>query len=414
MYHRTTCRLCNSSRLELVVPYPPTPIADAYVSASRCEETQELFPLDLYLCTECGHVQLCDVVNPTSLFSDYTYETSVSLGLVEHFKQYADDIMAYASPPEHSLVVEIGSNDGTLLRFFKNHGLKALGVDPATAIARKATGTGIETIPSFFTGQLAQEIKEQRGCATIVAANNVFAHADNIGDMAGGISTLLDRNGIFCFELSYLPDTVEKKLFDTVYHEHLCYFCVKPLQTFLRKHGLELIDFIRIPTKGGSFRGIAQRTDGSRSRMPSVERQIRFEETAGYDKARTFRDFAAELQRARKELTGLLADLKKQGKKIAGYGASATVTTLMYYFGLDEYVDFIVDDNPLKHDTFSPGYHIPVFPSQALYEREPDYVIILAWNYAQPIMRRHQRYMENGGRFVLPLPQLETVPACAH
>jgi hypothetical protein len=407
VYHRTTCRLCNSDRLALLISYPFTPIADAYVTVSKLEEPQELFPLDLYICAECGHVQLCDVVNPELLFTNYVYETSVSLGLVEHFRRYADDIMTYAPPPANALAVEIGSNDGSLLRFLKKHGLKVLGVDPAKAIARKATESGIETIPKFFTSELAKKIKEQHGKAFIITANNVFAHADNLGDIADGIATLLHKDGIFCFEVSYLPDIVEKKLFDTVYHEHLCYHSVKPLQRFFHYHGLELIDFIRISTKGGSFRGVACHAYGSRQEKASIKRQIEYEVANGYDRVEPFRSFVAELENTKKTLSVLLSNLKSQGKSIVGYGASATVTTIMYYFGLGGFLDFLVDENPRKHNTFSPGYHLPVFPSQALYDHNPDYVVVLAWNYSGPIMDKHQAYREKGGQFIIPMPQLE-------
>ena len=411
--HRTSCRLCSSGELEIVVPYPATPIADAYVSASQCSEVQELYPLDLYQCRDCGHVQLCDVVNPDILFSEYTYETSVSLGLVEHFKQYAADMMSYSSPPDNGLVVEIGSNDGSLLEFFQQQGLKVLGVDPAKKIAIKACDRGVETIADFFTSQMAEEIKKQHGSAHIIAANNVFAHADDMADIANGIELLLDKEGLFSFEVSYLPDIIERNLFDTIYHEHLCYHTVEPLQRFFKEHGLEFIDFLRIPTKGGSFRGIVGRIDGSRKVMPSIAEQISFERQAGYGQSKIYQQFSSRLAGVKRELHQLLGDLKQQGKVIAGYGASATVTTLLYYFGIGEYLDFIVDDNPKKFNTYSPGYHIPVWPSQALYDKNPDFVIVLAWNYAKPIMVKHQKYVESGGTFIIPLPTLKVLDSVA-
>lgn len=408
-FHRSTCRLCDSSNITLAVPYPATPIADAYVSAQELYKEQQLYPLDLYLCLDCGHVQLCDVLDPDELFRNYTYETSVSLGLVEHFRTYADEVFAYCPPPEGSLVVEIGSNDGSLLRFFKQKGLQVLGVDPALKVAKKATAAGIETIPDFFSRNLAREIKEQHGVASIIAANNVFAHSDSIADMAAGIHDLLDREGIFVFEVSYLPYIIENKLFDTIYHEHLCYHTVKPLQQFFRRHGLELIDFKQIATKGGSFRGIVRRSDGGLPMMPSVLKQIEIESVGSYASVEPYRLFAEELGAVKENLTTLLVQLKKDGASLAGYGASATVTTLIYYFGLENYLDYLVDDNPGKHGTYSPGVHLPVFPSQTLYDKKPDYVIVLAWNYADPIIKRHEAFRDAGGRFIVPLPEVRII-----
>nr|WP_054691863.1 methyltransferase domain-containing protein [Geotalea toluenoxydans] len=242
-----------------------------------------------------------------------------------------------------------------MLRFFKNHGLRVLGIDPAKTIAEKATASGIETIPAFFTKELACLIREKHGRASIITANNVFAHADNMGDMADGIAALLDQDGIFCFEVSYLPHILENKLFDTIYHEHLCYHSIKPLQTFLQSHGLELIDFINIPTKGGSFRGIVQQAGGLRPVTPSVRRQIEYEKANAYDREETFEHFVSELDGIKQELTGLLEDLAAKGCTIAGYGASATVTTLIYYLGLGKFLQYLVDDNPRKQGTFSRG-----------------------------------------------------------
>lgn len=407
--HKTTCRLCDSTRLKLAVPYPATPIADDYLAPGRLWEPVRLFPLDLYLCLDCGHVQLLDVVDPEILFRDYTYETSVSLGLVQHFRRYAQEMVAFAPPAEGALVVEIGSNDGSLLRSFAAHGLRVLGVDPALGIARKATESGIETLPCFFGSAVAQKIVAEHGTAHFVAANNVFAHADDLADMAEGVRILLSEEGVFSFEVSYLPDIIENLLFDTIYHEHLSYHSVIPLQRFLRSHGLELIDFITIPTKGGSFRGVARRLDGTREVSPAVARQTAFEEAAGYQRPEPYRAFSAALQQLKGELASVLGEAKGGGKLIAGYGASATVTTLMHYFDLAQYLDFLVDDNPVKQGTFTPGSHLEVFPSQALYQKKPDLVVILAWNYAPAILARHQAFSEAGGSFILPLPCVRAV-----
>jgi len=402
--HRDTCRLCGSRNLQLVLSLAPTPIADDYVPAERLAEKQEHFPLDLALCSDCGHTQLLDAVNPDLLFRNYTYRTAVSLGLVDHFRKLAERLIGHLEIGPGSLVVEIGSNDGSMLRFYKERGATVLGVDPATGLAAAATGSGIETIPEFFTPELAARIRRERGPARIVIANNVFAHADALGAIADGIHELLAPDGIFIFEVSYMVDIVEKMLWDTLYHEHLCYHAVKPFENFFRLHGMQLIDVERIPTKGGSIRGTVQRNDGPRQVAPVVGELIALEARLKFGEAQTFLDFGGRIQALKRQLLDLLASLRAQGKTIAGYGASATVTTLLHHFDLGDKLDFIVDDNVVKHGTYSPGQHIPVLPPSALLERKPDYVVILAWAYAEPIVRKNQAYLENGGHFIVPLP----------
>jgi SAM-dependent methyltransferase len=409
VFRRNTCRLCDGHELELALHLDPTPIADDYVSVERLAMVQETYPLDLFLCRTCGHVQLLDVVDPEVLFGDYVYVTSISLGLVEHFRRYADDVLRRIIPPVGAFVVEIGSNDGTLLKFFQDRGMCALGIDPARGIARKATESGIETLPTFFTSELARKIRLERGAATIVCANNVFAHGDNLADMVEGVRELLAPDAVFVFEVSYLVDIVQKMLFDTIYHEHLCYHSVKPLDRFFRRHGMELIDIERIASKGGSLRATVQLTGGPRAMSPKIEELIALEASLGLDRVETFRAFAAKIESVKTQLLELLHDLKSQGRTIVGYGASATVTTLIYHFELSDKLSFIVDDNPTKQNSFSPGHHIPVLSPQAIYERKPEYVLILAWQYAEPIKEKHHAFLEQGGHFIVPLPRVEVI-----
>ncbi len=405
--HRTTCRLCDSARVVLAVPYPPTPIADAYLGTAEASLAQASYPLDLYLCEDCGHVQLLDVVDPTELFGHYTYETSVSLGLVAHFQAYAAEVAALAGWRRPAQIMEIGSNDGTLLRAFQGAGHRVLGVDPAARIAEKATAAGIPTVAAFFTRELALRLRAEYGPADLVTANNVFAHCDALADMAEGIAELLAPDGLFTFEVSYLPDILQRRLFDTVYHEHLCYHAITPMDRFFRAHGLELVDVLAIPTKGGSFRGVVQRAGGPRTAAPTVAARMAAEAEAGIGKLETYRRFSDELQGLRSELRSLLAGYRARGLRLAGYGASATVTTLMHYFGLHEFLDFLVDDNPKKQGTFAPGSGLPVLSPDQLLARRPGAVVILAWNYAEAILGRHSAYRDQGGAFILPLPRVE-------
>jgi SAM-dependent methyltransferase len=407
--HRDTCRLCGSRDLELVIHLAPTPVADDYVPAERLHEPQPAFPLDIWFCRRCNHTQLLDAVDPEYLFRNYTYVTSVSLGLVEHFRRSAEGIRASFPAAPGSLAVEIGSNDGSMLRFFRDAGYRVLGVDPAREIAARATAAGIETLPDFFSAHLGESIRRERGDAAVVLANNVYAHADDLGGITDGVRSLLAPDGVFVFEVSYMVDIVQRLLFDTVYHEHLCYHAVRPFVHFFGLHGLELFDVERIPTKGGSLRGFVQRIGGPRPVSPRVGVLVRLEEELGFSRAETFLRFAGVVEARRDQLLAHLDRTAAQGQTAAGYGASATVTTLLHHFDLGGRLAFLVDDNPVKQGTFSPGHHLPVLHPRALLERRPDQVVVLAWSYAGPIMEKNGPYREAGGRFVVPLPELTVV-----
>jgi SAM-dependent methyltransferase len=405
-YRRDNCRLCSGKNIEIAVPLAATPPADAYVSKDKIEIPQELYPLELFFCRDCGHVQLLDVVDPEVLFREYIYSTATSPGLVEYFSHYADTAIAQFRPGAGDLVVDIGSNDGTLLNFFKERGgLRALGVDPAKDIARKATEAGIETLPFFFSSAVAQSIIDDHGKASIITANNVFAHADELGEILEGIRQLLKEDGVFIFEVSYLVDMVKNMVFDWIYHEHLCYHNIRPLQLFFQRFGMELIDVSRTPSKGGSIHGIAQISGGPRRVEQAVYNMVEIEKAEGFDTIAAYAKYTDEINLQKSELLKILQKVKQEGGTMAGYGASATVTTLIYHFELGEYLDFIVDDNEARQGLFSPGHHIPVLAPESIYEKNVDYVVILAWRFVQPIISSHKRFIEGGGKFVAPLPQ---------
>jgi len=408
--HKTDCRLCGSTSLEHVLPIKPSAIGDAFVPLERLSEPQDLYPLDCYLCLDCGHLQNLDVVDPDILFRDYTYRTSVSLGLVEHFKRYAHSVVSSLSIPTGSLVVEMGSNDGSLLKAFKNEGMRVQGVDPARDIAAAATADGIPTIPDFFTSALASRIKSEQGEAKLFCANNVFAHIDNMSDVVKGIRLLLADDGAFVFEVSYIVDMIDNMVFDTIYHEHVSHHALIPLETFLNRHDMTLFHVERTGTKGGSIRAFAQpKSTATRPRSRELSKLIAEEERRGITKPKIYRDWFEEIERCRRHVLAYLDTAIADGKLIAAYGASTTTTTLLYHFELEKRVKFIVDDNTLKQGLYSPGAHIPVLPSSELATKKPDIVVILAWIYAEPILKRNQAYLEAGGRFLLPLPEPRVV-----
>lgn len=410
VHRRQTCRLCQSGDVALAFALTPTPPANALVAREHLGEPQQRFPLDVFLCRACTHVQLLDVVDPRVLFENYVYVSGTSPSFVRHFETYAREVAEYAGLGAGDLAVDIGSNDGTLLRAFKALGAKVLGIDPARDIAATATATGIETLPAFFTPEVAQRVAGEHGRARIIAANNVFAHIDDLGGVADGVRDLLAPDGVFTFEVSYLLDVVEKVLFDTIYHEHLAYHAVRPLLPFLRCHGLQLIEAIRVPTHGGSLRGIAQRAGGPRPVGTSVGKALQAEAAAGLEQLTTYQSLSRRIDKLAGKLRGLLIRLKAEGKTIAGFGAPAKATTLMYHFGIGpDVVDFIVDDSSLKQGLYTPGMHIPILAPQAVAERKPDYLIILAWNFAEPIIAKNADFRAAGGHFIVPLPKIEII-----
>ncbi len=407
-HRRTTCRLCDGSRLTEVLSLVPTPPANAFVPEKLLSQTQSTFPLDVFFCEDCHHVQLLDVVDPAVLFENYVYVSGTSPVFVKHFEDYAAFVVDTYNPEPGSLVFDIGSNDGTLLKEFSTAGHAVLGVDPARDIAARATADGIETIAGFFSSEMAKEIREAHGAASVITANNVFAHIDDLGGVLDGVRYLLREDGIFVFEVSYLVDVFECTLFDTIYHEHLAYHAVGPLVSFMEAHDMELIGAERVSSHGGSLRAIAQKSGGGRPVSSSVAQLIEVEHKMGLNRAETYLDFGARIESLKEELSTLLLKKKQEGRTIAAFGAPAKATTLMYHFGIgNDLIDFIVDDSPLKQGLYSPGMHIEVVPSSEIYDRKPDDIVILAWNFAGPIMEKHRAFQDSGGKFIIPLPRVE-------
>ena len=405
---RSTCRLCDDVDLRLLFSLVSTPLANALVAADRLDEPQAVYPLDVHFCDNCCHVQLLDVVNPEILFRDYVYVSGTSPSFVDHFRRYAEDVFSrVAFPPAEPLVVDIGSNDGTLLRFFKDKGCRVLGIEPATLIAERADAAGIETISAFLNQELAEAIARDHGPAAVVTANNVFAHVDDLHGFVEAVKALLAEDGTFVFEVSYLLDVFEKTLFDTIYHEHLSYHSVKPLTTFFERHDMQLVDVQRVSSHGGSLRGFARRKAAA-GKQPTVDALITTEAALGLHGPAAYRTFFENINERKNELRSLLQQLRREGRRVVGFGAPAKATTLMYHFGLGpDVLEYVIDDSPLKQGLFTPGLHVPIVPSNRLYESKPDYVLILAWNFAESIMRSHAAYSELGGKFIVPLPTLK-------
>jgi len=326
--------------------------------------------------------------------------------MVSYLKEQCAEIARRLQLKSGDLVVEIGSNDGTLLRFFKQMGMRVVGVDPA---ANLVPDTGeIETITDFFCAKVGQRIREQHGAAKVVCAYNVCAHIDDLRGVIDGVRALLAPEGQFVFEVGYLLDVYRKTLFDTIYHEHVDFHHVEPLKRFFTKNGLKLLHAERSDIQGGALVGYVGTPAGQEDR--SVGELIAEEHQAGLHHPDTFRRWGQMIGQRGEELMLLLRGLKAKDKSIAAYGATAKATTLMYHFGLDGSVlDYIVDDNALKQGLFTPGLHIPVYAPEVLYQGKPDYVLVLAWNFATPIIKKHRHYAGDRSRFILPLPNLALI-----
>jgi SAM-dependent methyltransferase len=405
---KTTCRACGGEKLAKFLDLGDQPMANAFLSPAQFKDEKK-YPLDVFFCESCAFVQLGVVVDPKELFGEYLYVSSTSPVFVKHFDDFAGSVVPRFGL-EGELAVDIGSNDGILLRPLKSRGVRVLGIDPAENIATQATKSGIETLPRFFNESVGKEVADKYDKAKLMTATNVFAHIDDLDSVMEGVKNLLKDDGVFVIEAPYLAVFLEKKLFDTVYHEHLSYLAVEPLIGFFEKHGMKIFDVQDVSSHGGSMRVFVERENGPYAVEPSVPEHVRLEKERGLQSFAVYEKFAEEVEENKRELVSLLENLKSDGKKIAGYGAPAKGNTLLHYMGIDSKIlDYIVDDSPPKQGLFTPGTHIPVVSSAKLSEAPPDYLFILAWNFAESIMKKCEAFEQSGGKFIVPVPKPKVV-----
>jgi hypothetical protein len=408
---RTACRVCGGTRLELILSLGPSPLANAFLNSPEEFADERRYPLDLYFCDSCALLQLVDVVDPDVLFRHYIYVTGTSDTIAAHNVAYARTIVELLGLGPGDLVAEVASNDGSLLQCFKQHGVRTLGIEPASNLAAHATAMGIETVNAFFNAAEAVAVRASHGSARAIVANNVLAHVDDPLDFLAGCRELVDATGVISIEVPYVGDLLEKLEYDTVYHEHLSYFSIASLLRACEAAGLSAVRIDRLPIHGGSLRLYMQR--GTAAHAPAVLALAEAERRDGLTEAERYRQFAASVRTNRTTLIDLLERLAAEGKRVAGYGAPAKGNTLLNYCGIDtRLVPYTVDKNALKVGLYTPGTHIPVRPVSALTESPqdiPEYVLILAWNFADEIMRQQQYYRSQGGRFILPIPEPRVV-----
>ena len=404
-YTRQSCRACSEDSLRPFVTLGPTPLANSFLRSPAEFGSELSYPLDVYFCEECSLVQLADVVDPKILFGHYLYVTGTASTIVSHNRQYAKTVTELLDLGEADMVVEVASNNGSLLKCFRDLGVKTLGVEPAENIAEIANADGIQTINRFFDSKAAGEIRRSFGAARAVIGNNVLAHVDDTQDFLRGCEALISDDGLVIIEVPYLQEFVELVEFDTVYHEHLCYFSITALMRLCEAVGLSIVRVDRVPVHGGSVRMYAGKKEKHPSHSDEVISMSDEERRSGLTVFSTFEAFAEKARLTRDKLRSLLSDLKAQGKTIAAYGAPAKGNTLLNYSGIDRGIlDFTVDKNPLKVGMFTPGSHLPVLPVSAVLEKQPDYLLILAWNFADEIMQQQSEFAARGGKFIIPIP----------
>jgi len=399
------CRMCGSTNLYKFLDLGFTPPADQFRRKDQLKEPDVHYPLDVCVCDDCGLVQLGYVVSPEILYrNDYPYESSTTQTGHRHWSSFSKTVVENFKLSGEDLVVDIGSNVGVLLSEFKKNGVKVQGVDPAANIVMLARERGIETICEFFNMDTAEKIVSERGHASVITGTNVFAHVNDLDAFMNSIKRLLNTKGIFVFEAPYFGNLLSANEYDTIYHEHLSYLSLKPLLPFFEKFDMEVFDVEQVDIHGGSFRVFV----GKKSARPIsniVNTLIEQELASGMYDHDKLNQFSKNVEKNKKDLTWLLHSLKNQGKSIVGVSAPAKGMTLLNYCGIDQSIlDFVTEKSTLKIGRYTPGAHIPVLPDSALLEHKPDYALLLAWNFADEIMKNLEEFRKAGGKFIIPIP----------
>ena len=408
-YKQPFCRICSSTKLHTFLDLGSMPIPNGFLTKAQLADKEERYPLKACVCTLCWLVQLTHVIPAEIMFKNYVYIPSTSTTMLEHFEKLVQDTLL-TSEVSKALVVDIGSNDGILLSYYQKKGMRILGIDPAENLAKKANTQGIPTLARYFTSKLAGEVVAGYSLAKIITATNVIAHIDDLHDAIDGIQVLLHPQGLFVMEAPYVVDLIDNNEFDTIYHEHLSYFAIHPLQRLFGNHSLRIVDVIKQSVHGGTIRVYVSHINSNHTVHPRVEKFLIEEKVKQFHTLTPYNQFAVRVQNMKKDLTLLLKRIKKEGKSIVGYGASAKGNVLENYCSITpDILDYIVDATSYKQGKYTPGTHIRIFPENKILEKFPDYALLTSWNFAGEILQKNKKYREGGGQFIIPVPYLRIV-----
>ena len=408
----TKCRICGNTNLERYLDLGDMPLVNNYVSKEDDDIECPRYPLQIDYCTECSMSQLSIVVNPSVLFKNYFYRSSVSKTFIQHCSDLAEASVERFKLSSKDLIVDIASNDGANLQQFKKYKLNVLGVDPAENLATIANENGIPTVPKFWNSKTAEEVYETYGKASMITAMNVFAHVDDLDSFLKGVNILLDSDGVFILECPYMMDFMEKTEFDTTYHEHLSYFLLKPIMHLMSKYDLDVFDVERVSIHGGTIRVFIKKKASKKwpVQNKTINAILDKERNSRLYDSKTYENFSTSVIKIKDDMQSTIKELKSKGKHIAAYGASAKGNILSNFCRLGkEDIDYIVDDTPEKQGCLSPGHHIPIVSSSILLESPPDYLLLLAWNFAEELIEKTAEFKKNGGKYIIPIPKVEVL-----
>lgn len=405
-----SCRSCNGTNLTPILSLGQMPLANAFLKEEELQEFEPRYPLDLVYCPDCTLVQITETVAPEKLFREYLYLSSFADTMVHHAQNLVEQLMVARHLSKDSLVVEIASNDGYLLQHYQGQGIPVLGIEPAVNIAQFAQEKrGIRTVPEFFDVELALQLRQAGHQADIIHAHNVLAHVVGLNSLVSGIQVLLKEDGLAVIEVPYVKNLIDRCAFDTIYHEHLCYFSLTALNHLFKRHNLTIQNVQQMPIHGGSLRLFVTQALGGQPE-PQVYQLLQEEQAWGVAHLEYYRQFASSIENLKTNLHTLLLNLKQQGKRLAAYGAAAKGTILLNYLGIGpDVLDFVVDRSVYKQGRYIPGVHLPIYPPQALLEYRPDYVLLLTWNLADEILTQQVEFRYGGGKFILPIPEIKII-----